>query len=142
MARRSKSRLTCLAKVSFAIEGQPPTSSDLPYDLPFSLGPNVIRPPEPIFQQSTMARRAPSPVSEDGSKRKKLAKFEPENLETARPEFGRNRCTVRMTQGDPDSALERAGTSLRSYVVLSDLSEEAGYALQWAIGQSKVTVGT
>lgn len=40
-----------------------------------------------------------------------------------------------MTQGDPDEALEQTGTKLRSYVVLSDLSEEAGYALQWAIGE-------
>ncbi|KAH8078242.1 hypothetical protein HD553DRAFT_278198 [Filobasidium floriforme] len=96
-------------------------------------GPNVIRPPEPVFQQSTMTRRAPSPEDE-GGKRKKATKFEPEPLETSRPEFGRNRCTIRMTQGDPDEALEQTGTKLRSYVVLSDLSEEAGYALQWAIG--------
>lgn len=97
-------------------------------------GPNVIRPPEPVFQQSTMTRRAPSPEDE-GGKRKKATKFEPEPLETSRPEFGRNRCTIRMTQGDPDEALEQTGTKLRSYVVLSDLSEEAGYALQWAIGE-------
>jgi hypothetical protein len=97
----------------------------------------VIRPPEPVFQQSTMTRRAPS-SEDDGGKRKKAAKFEPEHLETSRPEFGRNRCTIRMTQGDPDEALEQTGTKLRSYVVLSDLSEEAGYALQWAIGEHVV----
>lgn len=97
-------------------------------------GPNVILPPEPVFQQSTMTRRPPTPPTDDGSKKKKSSKFEPVDLITGRPEFGRNRCTIRLTQGDPDEALEKAGTRLRSYVVLSDLSEEAGYALQWAIG--------
>jgi hypothetical protein len=39
-----------------------------------------------------------------------------------------------LTQGDPDAALEESGNRLRSYVVLSDLSAEAGYAIEWCIG--------
>lgn len=96
-------------------------------------GPNVIQPPEPVFSQSTMTRRPPTPPVGEGTR--KSEKFAPLELVTARPEYARNRCTIRLTQGDPDKALEHAGTRLRSYVVLSDLSEEAGYALQWAIGE-------
>jgi hypothetical protein len=56
-------------------------------------------------------------------------------LVISRPEFGRNRCTITITHGEPDAALERSGKRSRSYVVLSDLSEESGYAVEWAIGK-------
>lgn len=65
---------------------------------------------------------------------KEKKKPSPLPLTTSRPEFGRNRCTVKLTQGDPDAALEKSGNRLRSYVVLSDLSAEAGYAIEWCIG--------
>lgn len=82
-----------------------------------------------------MNRRPPTPPLGDGEGTGRSGKFVPLELVTGRPEFARNRCTIRLTQGDPDAALEKAGTRLRTYVVLSDLSEEAGYALQWAIGE-------
>lgn len=53
---------------------------------------------------------------------------------TGRPEFGRDRCTVKLIQGDPDRSLEKSGKRQRRYVVASDLSEESGYAVEWAIG--------
>jgi hypothetical protein len=86
-----------------------------------------------------MTRRPPTPpVSQEhglaGIVHKEKKKPRPLPLQTSRPEFGRNRCTVKLTQGDPDAALERSGNRLRSYVVLSDLSAEAGYAIEWCIG--------
>lgn len=99
----------------------------------------MVIPPEPIFAQPTMARRpATPPVNQEqglaGIVHKEKKKPSPLPLVTSRPEFGRNRCTVKLTQGDPDAALERSGNRLRSYVVLSDLSAEAGYAIEWCIG--------
>lgn len=102
------------------------------------IGPNVVIPPEPIFAQPTM-RRPPTPPANTesgiaGAPHKEKKKIEPLHLTTSRPEFGRNRCTIKLTQGDPDAALEESGNRLRSYVVLSDLSAEAGYAIEWCIG--------
>jgi hypothetical protein len=86
-----------------------------------------------------MRRPATPPPTGDhvglaGIVHKEKKKPRPLPLTTSRPEFGRNRCTVKLTQGDPDAALERSGNRLRSYVVLSDLSAEAGYAIEWCIG--------
>ncbi|GHJ87623.1 hypothetical protein NliqN6_4025 [Naganishia liquefaciens] len=102
-------------------------------------GPNVVIPPEPLFAQPTMARRPPTPpVNPEqglaGVVHKEKKKPRPLSLTTSRPEFGRNRCTIKLTQGDPDAALEQSGNRLRSYVVLSDMSAEAGYAIEWCIG--------
>jgi len=79
-----------------------------------------------------MTRRPATPNADAPKRRKSIA--EPLNLSISRPEFGRNRCTITITHGDPDAALERSGKRSRSYVVLSDLSEESGYAVEWAIG--------
>lgn len=103
------------------------------------LGPNVVIPPEPLFAQPTMARRPPTPPLNQeqgltGVVHKEKKKPRPLPLTTSRPEFGRNRCTIKLTQGDPDAALEQSGNRLRSYVVLSDMSAEAGYAIEWCIG--------
>ncbi|KAJ9125745.1 hypothetical protein QFC24_002529 [Naganishia onofrii] len=101
-------------------------------------GPNVVIPPEPIFAQPTMRRPPTPPVHAEsgmvGAPHKEKKKIKPLPLTTSRPEFGRNRCTIKLTQGDPDAALEESGNRLRSYVVLSDLSAEAGYAIEWCIG--------
>jgi hypothetical protein len=90
---------------------------------PLGEGPNVVVPPEPLFQQPTHLQ----PV------RRKPLKSGLE-LETSRPIFARDRCTITLTHGDPDGALEANGKRLRRYVVLSDLSEESRYAVEWAIG--------
>ncbi|POY74085.1 hypothetical protein BMF94_2897 [Rhodotorula taiwanensis] len=57
-------------------------------------------------------------------------------LNTSRPAFEKNRCTVTLTHGDPDRAIEEAGPKKRRrrYLVASDLSDESLYAIQWAIG--------
>lgn len=81
-----------------------------------------------------MSRRPPA-EPETGPKSKKSSRLEPLPLSTSRPEFAKNRATIRLIQGDPDGALEKSGKRLRSYIVLSDLSEESGYAVEWAIGE-------
>lgn len=94
--------------------------SDLYQNVPQDLGegPNVVIPP----QENYLFTKT-STVPSSGLK-----------FLTGRPEFGRDRCTVKLAQGDPDEALERRGKRQRRYVVASDLSEESGYAVEWAIG--------
>ncbi|ORY22020.1 hypothetical protein BCR39DRAFT_552317 [Naematelia encephala] len=84
-------------------------------------GPNVVVPSVQPFA----APNAP--------KRSKSLKTGLE-LVTGRPSFARDRCTITLSQGDPDGALEVSGKRLRRYVVLSDLSDESRYAVEWAIG--------
>ena len=90
---------------------------------PLGEGPNVVDPRPSLFPtvQNTQLRR-------EKSLRSGL------DLVTTRPVYARDRCTVTLTQGDPDAALEGSGKRLRRYVVLSDLSEESQYAVEWAIG--------
>lgn len=83
-------------------------------------GPNVVEPPASVFA-------APTP------KRRKSMRSGQE-LVTSRPSFARDRCTITLTQGDPDKALELSGKRMRRYVVLSDLSDESRYAVEWAVG--------
>jgi nucleotide-binding universal stress UspA family protein len=101
--------------------------SDLDQDLPRDLGegPNVIIPPPEPFP---VVRHNTSNASSSSSPYHALETV------SGRPEFGRDRCTLRIVQGDPEAALERKGGRQRRYVVASDLSEESGYAVEWAIG--------
>lgn len=86
-------------------------------------GPNVVVPPEPLFPTSYMA-----PVN-------KRETLDPGlELQTSRPSYARDRCTINLTHGDPDASLEESNKRLNRYVVLSDLSEESKYAVEWAIG--------
>lgn len=87
-------------------------------------GPNVVVPEEPIFAQPSHLQ--PAKV------RKSLKSGL--DLVTSRPTYARDRCTITITQGDPDAALDESGKRMRRYVVLSDLSEESRYAVEWAIG--------
>ncbi|TXT15981.1 hypothetical protein VHUM_00484 [Vanrija humicola] len=87
-------------------------------------GPNVIVPEEPVFAQPSHLQ--PAKV------RKSLKSGL--DLVTSRPAYARDRCTITITQGDPDAALDESGKRMRRYVVLSDLSEESRYAVEWAIG--------
>jgi hypothetical protein len=81
-----------------------------------------VVPPQPLFQ-----------VTFNQPVRRKSLKSGLE-LETSRPIFARDRCTINLTHGDPDGALEKSGKRMRRYVVLSDLSEESQYAVEWGIG--------
>lgn len=96
---------------------------------PLGEGVNVVVPPEPYFpstlNSSTRAKRNPR-------RRKSTKHHEPLALETSRPVFQRDRCTITITQGDPIGKL--GGRGKRRYVVASDLSEESRYAVEWAIG--------
>ncbi|OXH22069.1 hypothetical protein J008_06671 [Cryptococcus neoformans] len=87
-------------------------------------GPNVVVPPASLFA---------APSNQTRGKKNKNVKTGL-RLETSRPTFARDRCTIALTQGDPDAALEESGKRMRRYVVLSDLSEESRYAVEWAIG--------
>ncbi|OCF37283.1 hypothetical protein I317_06870 [Kwoniella heveanensis CBS 569] len=90
---------------------------------PLGEGPNVVVPPQPMFQSASLHQ----------PRRRKSMKSGLE-LVTSRPSFARDRCTITLTHGEPDDALEESGKRLRRYVVLSDLSEESRYAVEWAIG--------
>nr|ODN92361.1 hypothetical protein L204_05460 [Cryptococcus depauperatus CBS 7855] len=88
---------------------------------PLGEGPNVVVPPQSLFAFSSNTTRT----------KKTKPGLE---LITSRPVFARDRCTITLTQGDPDGALEENGKRMRRYVVLSDLSEESRYAIEWAVG--------
>ena len=60
--------------------------------------------------------------------------IEPLPLDTSRPVFQRDRCTITLTQGDPDAKLAEVGRRARKYIVASDLSQESRYAVEWGIG--------
>lgn len=97
---------------------------------PLGEGVNVVVPPEPYF---------PSTLNSGGTirgrknpRRRKSVKHEPLSYHTSRPIFQRDRCTLRITQGDPDSTL--GDRRRRRYIVASDLSEESRYAVEWGIG--------
>ncbi|WVF68855.1 hypothetical protein IAT40_003628 [Kwoniella sp. CBS 6097] len=90
---------------------------------PLGEGPNVVVPPQAMFQTASLHQ----------PRRRKSMKSGLE-LVTSRPSFARDRCTITLTHGEPDDALEESGKRLRRYVVLSDLSEESRYAVEWAIG--------
>jgi hypothetical protein len=98
---------------------------------PLGEGVNVVVPPEPLFpttlhvghggRRSTMSRR-------------KTVRAEHLPLNTSRPAFQRDRCTIRLTNGNPIASLEHSGRKGRRYVVASDLSVESKYAVEWCIG--------
>ncbi|KAF7365268.1 Usp domain-containing protein [Mycena venus] len=65
-------------------------------------------------------------------RRKSTKHHEPLALHTSRPIFQRDRCTITITQGDPDAAATKG--KHKRYIVASDLSEESRYAVEWGIG--------
>lgn len=101
---------------------------------PLGEGVNVVVPPEPYFP-STLNYAAGSSSTTKGRnprRKKSLRHHEPLPLQTSRPIFQRDRCTITLTQGDPESKLE--GRRPRRYIVGSDMSEESRYAVEWGIG--------
>lgn len=98
---------------------------------PLGEGVNVVVPPEPYFP-STLNRSSFTSIKgkRGGPKRKKSRHHETLPLKTARPLFQRDRCTITMTQGNPEASERRR----RMYIVASDLSEESRYAVEWGIG--------
>ncbi|KAH7104239.1 adenine nucleotide alpha hydrolases-like protein [Auriculariales sp. MPI-PUGE-AT-0066] len=55
-------------------------------------------------------------------------------LTTAPSRFTRDCCTVTVTQGDPAKALQEFRRNPKTYLVCTDMSSEAKFALDWAIG--------
>lgn len=98
---------------------------------PVGEGVNVVVAPEPYFPSSlnslSNARGKRNP-----RRRKSVKTHEPLPLQTSRPIFQRDRCTITITQGDPEGSL--GDRKKRKYVVASDLSEESRYAVEWGIG--------
>lgn len=94
---------------------------------PLGEGVNIVVPPEPYFPTTLNTRR-------NNPRRKKSTRHVSLPLVTSRPVFARDRCTITLTQGDPEHALELNGRRSRKYIVGSDLSEESRYAVEWGIG--------
>lgn len=99
---------------------------------PLGEGVNVIIPPEPYFPSTLNTRISRSNTKRNPRRRKSVKTDEPLPLQTSRPIFQRDRCTIKVVQGNPDEAL--GDRRRRRYVVASDLSEEARYAVEWGVG--------
>lgn len=98
---------------------------------PLGEGVNVVVPPEPYFPSTLNRPNFGSARGRRGvAKRKKSKHHDLLPHSTSRPVFQRDRCTITVTQGHPDSC----GRRKRRYVVGSDLSDESRYAVEWGIG--------
>ncbi|KAI9509216.1 hypothetical protein F5148DRAFT_978647 [Russula earlei] len=95
---------------------------------PLGEGVNVVVPPEPYFPTTLNHTSSRNP------RRRKSTRPDPLPLQTGRPAFQRDRCTISLTQGDPERALRESGRRSRRYVIASDLSDESRYAVEWGIG--------
>ncbi|KAJ7626663.1 hypothetical protein DFH06DRAFT_1007234 [Mycena polygramma] len=98
---------------------------------PLGEGVNVVVPPDPYFP-STLNAGPSSARGKRNPRRRKSTRHEPLALNTSRPIFQRDRCTITITQGDPDAKL--GDRRRKRYIVASDLSEESRYAVEWGIG--------
>ncbi|KAH9480467.1 hypothetical protein JR316_0007067 [Psilocybe cubensis] len=99
---------------------------------PVGEGVNVVVAPEPYFPSSLNALGTNSRGKRNPRRRKSVKTHEPLPYNTSRPVFQRDRCTITLTQGDPEGKL--GDRRKRRYVVASDLSEESRYAVEWGIG--------
>jgi hypothetical protein len=95
---------------------------------PLGEGVNVVVPPEPYFP-TTLNHSSPR-----NPRRRKSNRPDPFPLQTGRPVFQRDRCTISLTHGDPARALRESGRRPRQYIIASDLSDESRYAVEWGIG--------
>ncbi|KAL1711102.1 hypothetical protein EV121DRAFT_191591 [Schizophyllum commune] len=107
---------------------------------PLGEGVNVVVPPEPYFPttlnsySSNLSTSASVRGKRNPRRRRSMKPIEPLPLDTSRPVFQRDRCTITLTQGDPDAKLAEVGRRARKYIVASDLSQESRYAVEWGIG--------
>lgn len=100
---------------------------------PLGEGVNVVVPPEPYFPSTLNSGLSGAARGKRNPRRRKSMKtHEPLPYQTSRPIFQRDRCTITITQGDPEGKL--GDRKRRRYIVASDLSEESRYALEWGIG--------
>ncbi|KAJ3972390.1 hypothetical protein EV361DRAFT_798187 [Lentinula raphanica] len=103
---------------------------------PLGEGVNVVVPPEPYFPSTihSMPSRTPSGAKRNPRRRKSTKHHEPLPLNTSRPLFQRDRCTITMIQGDPEGKALAIQRKKKKYIIASDLSEESRYAVEWGIG--------
>jgi len=99
---------------------------------PVGEGVNVVVAPEPYFPSSLNSLGSNARGRRNPRRRKSVKTHEPLPFTTSRPVFQRDRCTITLTQGDPETKLGEGRK--RTYVVASDLSEESRYAVEWGIG--------
>jgi hypothetical protein len=95
---------------------------------PLGEGVNVVVPPEPYFPTTL------NQSSARNTRRRKSTRPDPLPLQQGRPVFQRDRCTITITQGDPERAIKGSKRRPRRYVIASDLSDESRYAVEWGIG--------
>jgi hypothetical protein len=95
---------------------------------PLGEGVNVVIPPEPYFPTTLNAN------SRNPRRRKSTKQQDRLLLDTSRPVFQRDRCTITVTHGDPANALNLSGRKKKRYLLASDLSDESRFALEWGIG--------
>lgn len=95
---------------------------------PLGEGVNVVIAPEPYFPSTLNSTSRIKPT------RRKSRPHDLLHLDTSRPVFQRDRCTITLTHGKPNEVLEESGRRQKRYVLASDLSEESRYALEWGIG--------
>ncbi|KAJ4001704.1 hypothetical protein F5050DRAFT_1560335 [Lentinula boryana] len=103
---------------------------------PLGEGVNVVVPPEPYFPSTihSLPSRTASGAKRNPRRRKSTKHHEPLPLNTSRPLFQRDRCTITMIQGDPEGKASAIDRKKKKYIVASDLSEESRYAVEWGIG--------
>ncbi|GJJ13199.1 hypothetical protein Clacol_007450 [Clathrus columnatus] len=101
---------------------------------PLGEGVNVVVPAEPLFPSTLHGLNTPRRGASVSTRRKVTVRVEHLPLSTSRPMFQRDRCTIRLTNGDPIATLRESGRKPKRYVVASDLSVESKYAVEWCIG--------
>jgi hypothetical protein len=103
---------------------------------PLGEGVNVVVPPEPYFP-STLNNypgfgTSGSKGKRNPRKRKSSRYHEALPIHNSRPVFQRDRCTIVISQGEPDGKVTQGKS--QTFIVASDLSDESRYALEWGIG--------
>lgn len=101
---------------------------------PLGEGVNVVVPAEPLFPSTLHGLNTPRRGTSVSARRKPASRVDHLPLSTSRPIFQRDRCTIRLTNGDPLAGLKENGRKPKRYVVASDLSVESKYAVEWCIG--------
>jgi hypothetical protein len=92
-----------------------------------------VDPPEPYFPSTLNGGGSSSFTrAKRSTRRRKSTRHEPLPFQTPRPVFQRDRCTITITQGSPETI--RGDRKIKRYIVASDLSQESRYALEWGIG--------
>lgn len=133
------------AMLGFDEDGEPlyPIEDGDVFD-PLGEGVNVVRPEEPVFGPQPAPRAGSSPsgpaARRTPTRKETMSRTTRLPLDTSKPSFSRDRCTLTLTHGEPAGYLRDAAAGdgkarePKRYVIASDLSTESGYAVEWGIG--------